>query len=201
MKTISKKSIATGAAVAGIAAGVVGGAASATEDGAQGTTPAGEAAAAGAQAASSGKTGWLVFDKNPKDPTRSELRLTVLKDGKAIKTLKMRAGAGSTTDNCETGRGWLPNGRYDMKMFASYPGTVVRGKAFYLEDKKCNDGSTVRSELFIHTSHPWSANRYYSNGCVKLSNTNIDTLYRTLHYHFPDVKEGGKLPFQLKVVS
>ncbi|WP_050668445.1 L,D-transpeptidase [Luteipulveratus halotolerans] len=131
----------------------------------------------------------------------SELRLTILKDGDVVKTLRYRAGSGDgSKDPCYKNHGWLPNGRYDVRMYANYPGTTVRGKAFWLSDKSCGNGVT-RTELFIHTSSPWSSSRYYSNGCIKLTPTNIDTLYRTIHYHFPDVGEGGRLPFQLKVTD
>lgn len=161
--------------------------------------------AADAQAAtssSSGKTAWLVFDKNQSNPSNSRLRLTILKDGKPIKKLSYRSGSGNGSRNdCATSQGWLPNGRYNMKMWSNYNGSVVKGRAFQLDDKKCAGGNTTRTELFIHTSKPWSANRYFSEACVKLSPTNIETLYRTIHYHFPSVKNGGTLPFQLKVTS
>lgn len=151
---------------------------------------------------SSGKTASLVFDKNSKAPNKSELRLTIRKNGKTIKSLRYRSGSGNgSTNPCATGKGWLPNGRYNMKLWSNYQGSIVKGRAFQLDDKACGNGKTTRTELFIHTSKPWTEKRYFSEACVKLTPGNIDQLYRSVHYHFPSVKNGGKLPFQLTVTS
>lgn len=151
---------------------------------------------------SSGKTAWLTFDKNWSNPTNSQLRLSIVRNGKAIKTLKWRSGSGlGNTNECASSKGWLPNGRYDVRMFGNHQGSIVKGRAFQLDDKTCKSGSTTRTELFIHTSKPWSTSRYKSLGCVKLTPSHIETMYDTLRYHFPKVGEGEKLPFQLKVTS
>ena len=53
---------------------------------------------------------------------------------------------------------------------------IITGHAFQLNDTKCYNG-TPRTELFIHTSYPWSTSRYHSEGCVKVNNTDINTAY------------------------
>jgi hypothetical protein len=90
-------------------------------------------------------------------------------------------------DECEIGRGWLPSGWYAQKgHWDHYDGSKVRGRVWWIQDKTCRDGSTRRTELFIH-SEETSANGqscssayddpfcweresdYYSNGCIKLA--------------------------------
>ncbi|YAL83758.1 L,D-transpeptidase family protein [Dermacoccaceae bacterium W4C1] len=190
------KSTLGGLAAVGIVTGLGAGSAQAF------AAPTQDVSAPTAATADGKKTAWLVFDKNQSDPSKSELRLTVLRDGEAIKTLKFRAGSGmGSKDDCATQQGWLPNGRYDIKMHKNYQGSIVKGYALQLDDKKCEGGNTVRTELFIHTSTPWSDSRYKSYACIKLTPNHIEELYRSLAYHFPDVKDGGKLPFQLKVTD
>ena len=83
-----------------------------------------------------------------------------------------RAGSGQSMDDCASGIGWLPNGTYSVYgTYWNYPGTTVQGPAVYISNKACSNGSTIRTELFVHSSYPWSSNRYYSNGCIKLSST------------------------------
>jgi hypothetical protein len=70
--------------------------------------------------------------------------------------------------------GWLPNGSYYLSpwtaQWLNWGGDVVTGPVIPLPDKNCWNG-TPRTELFVHSSYPWSGNHYYSEGCIKLSNT------------------------------
>jgi hypothetical protein len=100
-----------------------------------------------------------------------------------------RAGSGTNTDTCDVGDGWLPNGWYDLwGMYDHKDGTAIDGRAWYLQDKQCHDG-TWRTELFIHTEetvdngqscptsgddpHCWEGTfDYKSNGCIKIAYPN-----------------------------
>jgi hypothetical protein len=118
-------------------------------------------------------------------PTNSHLHLYYLRSD-CVKTGDnyWRAGSGSNTNECAKGTGWLPNGWYDFWSpghVNNYGGTSVQGRVWRLSDKVCSDGSTVRTELFIHTKETsgqgqacpdfcWAGDSsYYSNGCIKLS--------------------------------
>jgi len=86
---------------------------------------------------------------------------------------KQIVGSGGTT--VQHG-GWLPNGTYRIPAWNTggnwldWPGRTVRGPVIRLPDKTCYNG-TPRTELFVHSSYPWSSSRYYSEGCIKVSNT------------------------------
>jgi hypothetical protein len=81
-----------------------------------------------------------------------------------------KAGSGSSTNSCTSNVGWLPNGTYKIKQaFSNHHGDVT-GPALYLSDKACSAG-TLRTELFIHSSYPWSSGHYKSLGCIKLAST------------------------------
>jgi len=99
-----------------------------------------------------------------------------------------RAGTGSTTACNQVGRGWLPVGWYDTwGHWDNYDG-LIKGRVFYLQDKRCGDG-TLRTELFIHSEETASNGQYcpsgyddpycweswidyYSSGCIKLAHAN-----------------------------
>ena len=65
-----------------------------------------------------------------------------------------RAGSGlpggSAENACVKGHGWLPNGTYSLLQYDDYPGNLIHGRAFRLNDKRCANG-TLREQLFIHT--------------------------------------------------
>jgi hypothetical protein len=43
-----------------------------------------------------------------------------------------------------------------------------------------------RADCTIHPQHvPWSANEYFSQGCIKVNNTDIDTLFNDYKAYFP----------------
>ncbi|MEW2414746.1 hypothetical protein AB0953_13595 [Streptomyces sp. NPDC046866] len=67
-----------------------------------------------------------------------------------------RAGSGTTTDECQSGRGWLPNGTYTVgQHYEKYDGELIKGYAIRLSDKKCNNGTgRERDQLFIRRA-PW----------------------------------------------
>ncbi|MEU3778863.1 L,D-transpeptidase [Streptomyces sp. NPDC032472] len=148
----------------------------------------------------------LKFDKNRKDP--SDSRLYVIK-GRSV-LAEFRAGSGTTTNDCETGRGWLPNGTYTVgQHHETYNGRLIKGYAIRLSDKKCNDGAgRVRNELFIHSEmnrdgsqgstekRRWTdsnPNDFRSNGCIKMRPEEIKKMFRLL--------ERNGWPKTLSVVS
>lgn len=67
--------------------------------------------------------------------------------------------------------GPIPAGSYDVTAhYLNHTGTVT-GPAIQLSDHLCYDGKTLRTELFMHSSYPWSSSHYHSEGCIKVSNT------------------------------
>ncbi|MEU9095393.1 L,D-transpeptidase [Streptomyces sp. NPDC048428] len=135
----------------------------------------------------------LVFDKNPADPTRSTL--TVYKDGVA-RSAPFRAGSGlGVTDECVRNKGWIPNGNWKIKLKDKrYNGQLIKGYAILLANMKCARNSTPRTEMFIHSemnrdgsqgrteARRWDgAGDYKSNGCVKLSPSDITELFTLLN--------------------
>ena len=122
------------------------------------------------------------------------------------------AGSGTgSADECYTNNGWLPNGTYSVKAWHKTNG-VILGDIFELSDKKC-PSRTLRTDLFIHTEQTassgqctntsgvddtcyWgdSSNEYRSNGCIKLSPTDLHSAYATfLMYNSANTWYGGKL--------
>lgn len=112
------------------------------------------------------------------------------------------SGMGNQYSTCQTNLGRLPSGWYDSAnghMVDNKNGTAIDGRAWGLEDKVCNGGSTLRTELFIHTEetvsngqnctsapddpHCWEGTfDYASQGCVKVSHpTSVSTLHTWWH--------------------
>jgi len=109
---------------------------------------------------------------------------------------------GHATNACVKGHGWLPNGRYALRQYDDYAGTLIHGRAFRLSDKRCANG-TLREQLFIHTEASagngqcadgpgdqicrWEfprINDYTSHGCIKMSPTDLLALTRDYHRFF-----------------
>jgi hypothetical protein len=154
-----------------------------------GLTPAQAASEQAEVKASDGTTSYyLAFKKNTN--TNSTLRLIkqrVTEQGTSRVTLaQYRAGSGHTTNECEKNEGWLPNGNYTIKAYnTQYNGRYIKGYAFQLSDKTCNNGTTKRTELFIHSkmkqdgTSQWTGNNNYkSEGCIKLKPADIKDLYK-----------------------
>ena len=131
--------------------------------------------------------GWFELDRTSN--TSSTLRWKYALDNDMVYTgASWRAGTGSTTACNQIGRGWLPVGWYDTwGHWNNYDG-LIKGRVFYLQDKRCGDG-TLRTELFIHSEETASNGQYcptsgddpycwegwtdyYSNGCIKLAHAN-----------------------------
>jgi hypothetical protein len=99
----------------------------------------------------------------------------------------LRAGSGTTMNECRRGEGWLPAGWYSQwGHWNGYDGSAVKGRVWWLQDKYCADGVTKRTELFVHSEEtaangqrctssyddPFCWERgsdYYSLGCIKLA--------------------------------
>ncbi|QBJ93399.1 L,D-transpeptidase [Streptomyces seoulensis] len=148
----------------------------------------------GARPAVSASATTLVFDKNRSAPLKS--KLSVYKGGKLLYTYRAGSGVGST-DDCASGRGWMPNGTWRIQLKSrKYNGKKIKGYAVWLQDMPCSKGTTKRKEMFIHSemkrdgnqagrrgleSQRWDGDRdYASNGCVKLSPPAIRNLFRHL---------------------
>jgi hypothetical protein len=157
-------------------------------------------------------TSYLTFDKNPKNPQNSRLTFQVyrtdLDPPRRQVDLSFRAGSGlGSTNDCASGRGWLPNGWYTTKVEKHHNGKI-HGVVVALPNKKCSKGTTTRTELFIHSEMTtaggqsckkgvdlitcWEGNNdYKSNGCIKLKPADVKTLADYL----------VKFPTRLHVVS
>jgi hypothetical protein len=123
--------------------------------------------------------------------------------GTGVCSVTWRSGSGTTTDECQVNQGWLPAGWYNrIAVYHNYDATI-KGRAFYVENKQCWSGRW-RTELFIHTEETASQGQscptsgddpycwegdidYYSNGCIKLSPSQIGAAHTNLH----DTSKGG----------
>ncbi|RLV48287.1 hypothetical protein D9V37_19785 [Nocardioides mangrovicus] len=148
----------------------------------------------------------IVFVKNEQNPFASKVvwRQWQRSAGgwRLVDTAEWRAGSGlggaRGRSSCVRNVGWLPNGTYTARPYTDYHGNVIHGRAFRLSNHACGRG-TVRHNLFLHTetgpgnhqcaNRPgdqacrWefpAINDYRSNGCIKLSPTDIAALMR--HY-------------------
>lgn len=165
----------------------------------------------------------ITFDKNHDDPSSSTLTWKVVRQGddgvwRVIERLSWRAGSGMLgtvgRNECAKGRGWLPNGRYRLRFSRDYPGTLIKGRAFRLDDKRCRNGR-MRVALFIHTEQAagnaqcpdapgdqvcrWEfpqINDYKSAGCIKLAPDDLAELSR----HFLQFYKAGVRYSKARVV-
>jgi hypothetical protein len=116
-----------------------------------------------------------------------------LLDGRILNQASYRAGSGLNRNECDSAAydnvgGWLPRGYYNLwGHFDHYTGSLIQGRVWRLQDKKCNGGTgTLRTELFIHSEETYTNqqacqspyierfcwdndNDYYSVGCIKIS--------------------------------
>ena len=178
-------------------------------DGGGGVDPAAHPGAVRAQ---------ITFVKRPAHPWHSTITWVAKRqrtDGtwRVVSRDSWRAGSGlpggSATNSCVKGHGWLPDGRYTLRQYDDYAGSLIHGRAFRLSDKRCSNG-TLREELFIHTEAAagngqcadgpgdqicrWEfpkINDYTSHGCIKMSPSAILALTRDFHRFF---KAGVRYP-------
>ncbi len=162
-----------------------------------------------ADAKAATRHGVIIFRKNHDNPFRSTLVWKVVRVSGGRSTVVVRktwrAGSGyfrTSTNACRKNRGWLPDGTYRPTLFRDYPGNLIKGKAIYLGQKRCANG-TLRTDLFIHTEQgPGSRqcadrrgdqlcrweypkiNDYRSFGCVKLSPSAMRELYAAWRDYF-----------------
>ncbi|HEX2893517.1 MAG TPA: hypothetical protein VHO29_05890 [Marmoricola sp.] len=147
----------------------------------------------------------ITFDKFPDDPSASRITWQVLREGsdgswKVVDQASWRAGSGmlgrAGRNECAKGRGWLPDGTYRLRYWRDYPGTLIKGRAFRLDDHRCHNGRR-RVQLFIHTEQGahdrqcrnrpgdqvcrWEfpkINDYKSAGCIKMAPGDLADLSR-----------------------
>lgn len=153
----------------------------------------------------------ITFDKSWASPSNSRVgwELSQLQqDGtwQVVQSRSWRAGSGmlgrAGRNSCARNRGWLPNGSYRVRQYDDYPGHVIKGRAFRLDDKLCPDG-TRRFDLFLHTEQGagnrqcpdrrgdqpcrWEVprfNDYKSLGCIKMSPADLAELVALYRQHF-----------------
>lgn len=156
----------------------------------------------------------ILFDKNRKNPFASRLTFRAwAKTGPRgkkrwvpIEQAGWRAGSGlggrGGRDECRRNTGWLPNGTYSFVQHDRRKAPMINGRVFELQPKACRNG-TQRQLLFIHTEQTsrntqcrdrrgddrcrWELprfNDYRSNGCIKLSPTDLQDLTRRFHRYF-----------------
>ncbi|MCZ7527772.1 MAG: hypothetical protein M5U14_16175 [Acidimicrobiia bacterium] len=117
------------------------------------------------------------FTKNWGDPWQSELSLWFVGDPTyTTKVASWRSGSGTgtlaqATDECRVNHGWLPSLTYWFTGWSwNWGGGVIQGPVLQLPNVQCWNG-TWRTELFVHSTYPWSESHYRSMGCIKVSNT------------------------------
>lgn len=152
----------------------------------------------------------LVFEKNRKHQFRSTLtwRLWERRAGqeRVVEKRSWRAGSGLPgprgQDPCARSVGWAPNGNYRITLHHDYPGNVIKGRAFRMDNMACRNG-TVRQNLFLHTEQGpgsrqcadargdqacrWEVpriNDYKSNGCLKMAPGDLHELTRLFDRRF-----------------
>jgi hypothetical protein len=166
--------------------------------------------AATASARSSYPYAVITFHKNYANTFRSTLSWEVFRASGGERTsllrLEWRAGAGyfrDSTNACAKNNGWLPDGTYRPRLVRDYQGSLIKGRAIYLGQKTCANG-TMRTDLFIHTEQGaasrqcpnrpgdqacrWEYPRiddYRSYGCIKLSPGDLHELYDAWRRFFP----------------
>jgi len=123
--------------------------------------------------------------------TNTNSTLTIIRQdtttGRNVAQESFRAGSGTTTNECESYKGWLPAGWYTLVgHFDHYDGSSIKGRAWQLSDKRCAGTGTLRTELFIHSEETASQGQYCptsgddpfcwegdfdykSAGCIKLA--------------------------------
>jgi hypothetical protein len=175
--------------------------------------------------------GVITFVKNDKRPDDSRLTWSVKKretaNGKTqwvqVDSASWRAGSGMGgkrgTNSCIHNVGWLPNGTYHVRQYANYDGTLIKGRAFRVDDKRCPNG-TLRFDLFIHTEqgsgNTQCPNRpgdqpcrweypqiddYHSHGCIKLAPGDLASLVHHYREHFRTGRRYAKNVVELHVVN
>jgi len=84
-----------------------------------------------------------------------------------------RGGSGQPNyDECASNHGPIPKGTYTITGYSwNWGGTEVKGPVIQLPNHVCSNGKVTRTELFIHSSYPWSSGHYQSAGCIKASNS------------------------------
>ena len=167
------------------------------------TTAVRAAPADGARLAAIRRRAIITFDKNWDDPSSSTLTWKVVHQGddgvwRVVEEVSWRAGSGmlgaAGVNECAKGQGWLPNGTYRLRFHYNYRGSLIKGRAFRLDDHRCRRGRW-RVALFIHTEQGdhnsqcpdvvgdqvcrWElpeVNDYTSAGCIKLSPEDLTDL-------------------------
>ncbi|MGD9958534.1 hypothetical protein [Nocardioides sp.] len=170
----------------------------------------------------------ITFNKDAEHPHRSTLVWRVQKRGaggvwSTVERESWRAGSGFegrlATNECAKGKGWLPNGKYSVIQYDDYWGQLIKGRAFYLGNKRCRNG-TLRTELFIHTEtgsgnkqcrnargdqicrweYP-AVNDYKSYGCIKMSPHDLRALVRRYHEYFRAGVRYGTAKVKVRVIA
>lgn len=166
-------------------------------------------------------TGWFDYVKNARSQSNSTLYWTWGGDQTPnFGSLNLaRAGSGWTKNDCEKGKGWLPNGLYDQEFTKhDYNGGEVFGRVWKISSKKCAKGTVYRSDLFIHTEETpqqgqscipnkdsnkcWEGNDdYTSAGCIKVAwskeGSSMDIANVHKRYHDPSL---GGYPGDVNVI-
>ncbi|MCW2761644.1 MAG: hypothetical protein JWR85_1845 [Marmoricola sp.] len=181
-----------------------------------------------AGSASSPWRGVITFDKNWQSPSNSRLVWQLSQrqgngSWKVVQTKSWRSGSGKLgkrgRNSCVNNMGWLPNGTYAVKQYNDYPGHLIKGRAFRLEDKRCATGNR-RFDLFIHTEqgarNRQCANRrgdqlcrwefprfndYKSAGCIKLAPGDLAQLVALYQRHFAANARYPKSQVVLRVIN
>jgi hypothetical protein len=151
------------------------------------------ALAAGAARAEAGTIVTFDFRRGTNTSSLLTIYRQDLLDGRILNQASYRAGSGLDRNECDSAAydgvgGWLPAGYYNLwGHFHHYTGTLIQGRVWRLQDKRCRGGTgTLRTELFIHSEETYTNQQacgspyierfcwdndgdYYSVGCIKIS--------------------------------
>lgn len=172
--------------------------------------------------------GVITFDKNWQSPSNSRLVWQLYQrqgdaSWKVVETRSWRSGSGMLgkrgRNSCVNNKGWLPTGTYSLKQYNNYPGHLIKGRAFRVDDKRCPSGNR-RFDLFIHTEQGagnrqcadrrgdqvcrWEFprfNDYKSAGCIKLAPGHLAELVALYQRHFKPGVRYAKDQVVLRVVN
>ena len=68
-----------------------------------------------------------------------------------MQPLRAVEGGLGDEESCRPNHGWLPNGWYDLWGHWNNYDQTIKGRVWWVENMYCPDGTTLRTELFIHT--------------------------------------------------
>jgi hypothetical protein len=146
----------------------------------------------------------LYYNRNSASNTLNGTMTAYISIGSTRYRITMRGGSGDgTVNSCTSFKGPSPKGFYgygdgDANSFLSFYNkttgeSIVRGYVWQMGNKYCDAGTTLRTELFIHSqgTSGWTNSNYASEGCIKINQT--DRSHLATRYNNAYLKTQGIL--------